>query len=95
MSRGAETQSDGLGWGGFGVNRARPCLGSHVCGPRHVFFVWTTRGDGGSYTFTWNSMLVFPANGKRIAEVQDWIQTFPPTFKLKNISRLGTPMPAK
>ena len=45
-----------------------------------------------SYTFTYESKTAFPANGKLVAEVYDQVQTFTTTFKLENISLLGTPL---
>ena len=49
-------------------------------------------GGGNSYTFTYESKTAFPANGKLVAEVYDQMQTFTTTFKLENISLLGTPL---
>lgn len=52
-------------------------------------------GGGNTYTFTYESKTAFPANGKLVAEVYDQMQTFTTTFKLENISLLGTPLNAK
>lgn len=52
-------------------------------------------GGGNTYTFTYESKAAYPANGKLVAEVYDQVQMYETTFKLENISLLGTPLNAK
>jgi hypothetical protein len=52
-------------------------------------------GGGNTYTFTYEYKGTFPPNGKLVAEVYDQLQTFTTTFKLENLSLLGTPLNAK
>lgn len=52
-------------------------------------------GAMGSYTYTYESKTVFPAKARLVAEVYDRLQTFDASFKLENISLLGTPVNAK
>jgi hypothetical protein len=52
-------------------------------------------GGGNSYTFTYESKIAFPAQGKLVAEVYDQLQTFETSFKLENISLFGVPVSGK
>jgi hypothetical protein len=51
-------------------------------------------GGGNSYTFTYESTGLFPANGKLVVEYYAELQAFTVPFKLENITLLGTPMGA-
>lgn len=52
-------------------------------------------GFENSYTFNLRSKMAFPADAKLVVEVYDQIQTFTASFRLENLSLLGTPLSAK
>jgi hypothetical protein len=52
-------------------------------------------GGGNTYTFTYESKAAIPASGRLVVEVYDQTQSYSTTFKLENISLLGTPLEHK